>query len=193
MNRIYIKLSVVCFGALIVTNALTAEQATKAARVAKQEIAETKPIIKISKAVAALNPTRGNKVSGIVHFTQVDGGVRIVADVEGLYPGKHGFHIHEYGDCSAPDAASAGGHFNPGHRRHGSPDSAERHAGDLGNLVADSHGNAHYERIDPVIQLDGPDSIVGRSIIVHANADDYTSQPSGNAGGRISCGVIEAQ
>lgn len=145
----------------------------------------------VKKAVASLRPTQGNKAQGTVTFTAVDGGVLVVADVDNLEPGKHGFHIHEFGDCSSPDGASAGSHFNPGGKKHGGPDHAERHAGDLGNIVADEKGHAHYERVDKVIKLDGPDTIVGRSVIVHANEDDFKSQPTGNAGGRLACGVIE--
>ena len=144
----------------------------------------------VTKAVATLSPTKGTDVSGVVTFTKVDGGVKIVADVTGLTPGQHGFHIHEFGDCSAPDAASAGGHFNPTHMQHGGPDSEMRHAGDFGNLDADASGRAHYERVDKVISLDGPGSIIGHAVIVHANADDLKSQPSGNAGARVACGVI---
>ena len=145
----------------------------------------------IKEARAVLNPTKGNRAQGLVVFTQVEGGVKIVADVDFLEPGKHGFHIHEFGDCSSPDGSSAGGHFNPSHKKHGAPDGVERHAGDLGNIVADDKGRGHYERIDTVIKLNGPDTIVGRSVIVHANADDFTTQPTGNAGGRVACGVIE--
>lgn len=152
---------------------------------------ETAVITKSVKASCILNPTQGNKVQGVVTFTKVEGGVKIVAVVSNLTPGQHGFHIHEFGDCSAPDGSSAGGHFNPKNVQHGAPDALERHAGDLGNLVADDHGNAHYERIDKVIRLEGPDTIIGRSVVVHANADDFKTQPTGNAGGRQACGVIE--
>lgn len=143
------------------------------------------------KAVALLSPTKGNKAQGAVSFIALENGVKIIADVDYLTPGKHGFHIHEFGDCSSPDGASMGGHFNPKRAKHGGPDSLQRHAGDLGNLVADELGHAHYERIDSFIQLTGSESIVGRSIAIHANADDYVSQPSGNSGGIISCGVID--
>jgi len=146
---------------------------------------------KPKKAVAVLHPTKDNRAMGYVTFTEVPGGVRIVADVESLQPGQHGFHIHEFGDCSAPDGSSAGGHFNPTKTQHGSPDTVDRHAGDLGNIVADVKGHAHYDRVDTVIKLDGPDTIIGRSVIVHANADDFKTQPTGNAGGRVACGVIE--
>jgi len=143
-----------------------------------------------TKAVAVLSPTKDSSVAGTVTFTKVDGGVKIVADVTGLTPGLHGFHIHEFGDCSAPDATSAGGHFNPHHMQHGGPDAAMRHAGDFGNLEADASGKAHYERVDSMISFDGADSIIGHGVIVHAKADDLTSQPSGNAGARVACGAI---
>lgn len=145
----------------------------------------------VTKARAFLTPTKGNQTQGLVTFTAVNGGVKIVADIDHLTPGKHGFHIHEFGDCSAPDGSSAGGHFNPSGSKHGAPDGLERHAGDLGNLVADDKGHAHYERIDTVIELIGPNTIIGRSVIVHSMPDDFITQPTGNAGGRVACGVIE--
>jgi Cu-Zn family superoxide dismutase len=144
-----------------------------------------------NKAVATLQPTKGNQVAGTVTFTKEEGGVRVVADLTGLTPGEHGFHIHEKGDCSDPEAKSAGGHFNPGKHQHAGPDAAERHAGDLGNITADASGKAHYDRLDKQIELDGPDRIVGRSVIVHEKVDDLKTQPTGNAGARVACGVIE--
>ena len=144
----------------------------------------------VTKATAVLSSTKGSTVAGLVTFTKVEGGVNIVADVTGLAPGKHGFHIHEFGDCSAPDASSAGGHFNPHHSEHGAPDAALRHAGDFGNLEADESGKAHYERVDKIISLNGTDSIVGHAVIVHEKADDLKTQPTGNAGARAACGVI---
>lgn len=145
---------------------------------------------RISRAVAVLHPTRGNTAQGIVTFTKEKGGVRVVADIEGLTPGKHGFHIHEYGDCSAPDGTSAGGHFNPEGKPHGAPTSQNRHVGDLGNIAADAEGKAHFEWTDPLIAFTGTRSIIGRAIIVHVDEDDLKSQPTGNAGPRIACGVI---
>ena len=144
----------------------------------------------VTKAVAVLSPTKGSNVSGTVTFTQVNGGVRIVADVTGLTPGEHAFHIHEFGDCSAPDATSAGGHFNPRHMQHGAPDASVRHAGDFGNLEANGAGKAHYDRVDKMISLNGAESIVGRGVIVHEKVDDFITQPTGNAGARVACGVI---
>lgn len=146
----------------------------------------------VTQAIAEINPASGSQVHGRVVFKQEEKGVRIVAEITGLSPGEHGFHIHEKGDCSAPDGSSAGGHFNPKSMPHAGPDASMRHAGDLGNLVADAQGKAQYERLDTVIQLNGDDTIVGRGIIVHEKADDFTTQPTGNAGGRIGCGVIKA-
>jgi len=144
----------------------------------------------IYKAVAVLHPTEGNNVTGTVYFNRTQKGIKITADVKGLSPGKHGFHIHAFGDCTAPDGTSAGGHFNPENQPHAGPDQAKRHVGDLGNIEADNSGNAHYERTDSHLKFDGRDSIIGRGVIVHAGEDDLVSQPSGNAGPRVACGVI---
>src|SRR5437868_6859010 len=105
-----------------------------------------------AKAIAVLHPTSGSNVSGTVTFTTSGNIVKVVADITGLTPGKHGFHIHEFGDCSDPKAASAGGHFNPAHEQHGAPDSSERHAGDLDNIEADASGKAHLELTDSVMK-----------------------------------------
>ena len=156
----------------------------------KSETKESAAMNAPTRAVAVLHPTAGNEVSGIVTFTTTDKGLKIVADLEGLTPGKHGFHIHEYGDCSALDATSAGGHFNPFNKNHGAPTSMDRHAGDLGNITADETGKAHLDWTDPILKLGGPNSIIGRAVIVHANEDDLHSQPTGNAGPRVACGVI---
>lgn len=148
------------------------------------------PVTVSKKAFAVLNPKEKSEVVGAVTFTQVDGGVRIVADVGGLTPGKHGFHLHEKGDCSAEDGSSAGGHFNPTNKKHGGPESAERHVGDLGNLEANQDGFAHYDRVDTMITLDGVNSIIGKSVVVHEKEDDLKTDPTGNSGKRLSCGVI---
>jgi superoxide dismutase, Cu-Zn family len=144
----------------------------------------------ISSAICILSPTKGSNVEGIVKFKQTEEGISIIADVEGLTPGKHGFHVHEYGDCSSLDGKSAGGHFNPENKKHGAPDDSERHVGDFGNLVADENGKAHYERIDTFISFSGINNIIGRAIIIHAGEDDLVTQPTGNAGSRLACGVI---
>jgi Cu-Zn family superoxide dismutase len=151
---------------------------------------ETRSSTAITKAVAVLRSASGSNVRGVVTFTKVEGGVRVVADIEGLTPGEHGFHVHEFGDCSAASAASAGGHFNPHNTLHGCPETAQHHGGDLGNIAADASGIAHYDRVDKLITLNGTDSIIGRSVIVHEKADDLNSQPTGNAGARVGCGLI---
>lgn len=146
----------------------------------------------LQMAYAELQPTEGNDVHGTVTFTAAPGGVRVSASLMGLTEGQHGFHVHETGDCSAPDASSAGGHFAPGGTPHGAPTdpSDQRHSGDLGNIEADASGNASYERVDEVMTLSGPNSIIGKAVVVHADPDDLESQPSGNAGARLACGVI---
>jgi Cu-Zn family superoxide dismutase len=144
----------------------------------------------ITKAIATIYPTQGNNARGTVVFTQEAGGVRVVVTLSGLPPGEHGLHIHEFGDASAPDGTSAGGHFNPTARPHAGPDDMERHAGDLGNVTADASGNASVNRLDTHLTLSGAGSIIGRGVVVHEKVDDLKSQPTGNAGGRIGIGVI---
>ncbi|MGM0669985.1 MAG: superoxide dismutase family protein [Gemmatimonadota bacterium] len=144
----------------------------------------------VTQAVAVLHPTEGNEVSGIVHFVDSGAGIRVIADVEGLSPGPHGFHVHQFGDCSAPDGTSAGGHFDPDDMPHGAPTDTERHVGDLGNISADDMGVAHFEWTDTLLSFRGTHSIVGRGVIVHAQEDDFTTQPTGDAGPRLACGVI---
>lgn len=143
-----------------------------------------------TKAVAVIHPTKGNTVNGIVTFTSVNGEVRIVAEIDGLKPGEHGFHIHEFGDCSAANASSAGEHFNPTHKKHGCPNSPEHHVGDMGNIIADEKGHGKYDLINKDIKFEGSNSIIGRSVIVHEGQDDCTTQPTGNSGARLGCGVI---
>lgn len=147
-----------------------------------------------ARATASLQSTKGNKTYGEVTFEQVGSKVRVIAQVVGLKPNQeHGFHIHEKGDCSSGDGMSAGGHFNPAGKPHGAPGSAERHAGDLPNLKADAKGRETLTiEVDGITVTPGPNSIVGRGLIVHANPDDYKTQPTGNAGARLACAVIEA-
>lgn len=144
----------------------------------------------VTKAIAVLSPTQGSSVAGKVTLTKVEGGIKVSAHVTGLKPGAHGFHIHEFGDCTAPDGASAGGHFNPAGAPHAGPKDAHRHAGDLGNIEANAEGAATLEYVDAGIAFDGAESVLGRGVIVHANPDDFKTQPTGNAGGRVACGVI---
>ena len=145
------------------------------------------------KVEAVLKPTQGNSVSGIVSFRQDSDAVVVRAQVAGLTPGAHGFHIHEKGDCSAPDATSAGGHFNPSGKPHGSPDHADHHVGDMPQLMADASGNARLTARLAGLALDGGNGIIGRGVIVHAAPDDFKTQPTGNSGARVACGVVVAQ
>jgi len=144
------------------------------------------------RATAQLQPTKGNKTFGEATFEERDGKVHVVVYVQGLKPGQeHGLHIHEVGDCSSGDGMSTKGHFNPfgkPHSHHGTP---ERHAGDLPALKAGSDGRAKVDvMLDVIAIAAGPASIVGRGLIVHADPDDFKTQPTGNAGARIACGVI---
>lgn len=156
-------------------------------------IADTAMAVPVA-AVANLQPTTGSNVSGTVTFTEEEGGIRIVANVTGLPEGEHGFHVHEFGDCG-DDGNAAGGHYAPLGSQHGAPEATpgQRHVGDFGNLTADASGTATYDRLDQVIAFSGERSIVGKALIVHADPDDLTTQPSGNAGSRLACGIIEMQ
>ena len=145
----------------------------------------------ITELVSVLHPTAGNTVNGVVRFFETEQGVRVVAEVYDLAPNTtHGFHIHEYGDCSALDGTTAGGHFNPQDAPHGGPDSEQRHVGDLGNITVDENGFAQLDITDDMIAFEGENSIIGRGIIVHAGEDDLETQPTGAAGERLACGVI---
>ena len=144
-----------------------------------------------SGAVANLEATQGSSVKGTVTFEEVDEKVRVTATLSGLRAGKHGFHIHDKGDCSARDASSAGGHYNPDNLKHGSPEFSERHTGDLGNLEADVYGQASLTRTYDLLSLEGAKAIVGKAVIVHVEVDDFRTQPTGDAGARVACGVIE--
>ena len=143
------------------------------------------------KATAKLEPTKGNSANGTVTFAQRGDKVVVEARVAGLPPGNHGFHIHEKGDCSSGDGMSAGGHFNPRGKPHAAPTTPDRHAGDLPMLVADAAGNATLVVEIDVITIGGGDTdIVGRGLIVHKDPDDFMTQPTGNSGARLACGVI---
>lgn len=144
-------------------------------------------------AEADLGPTQGNLTSGKVRFSTVADGVKVSARLSGLKPlQEHGFHVHEKGDCSSPDGMSAGGHFNPLGQPHGHHAAGARHVGDMPNVKSDANGNAEVEFTVKGVELatGGAADILGKAVIVHANPDDYTSQPAGNAGPRLACGVI---
>lgn len=151
------------------------------------------PVSSAREAVANLASASGSLVSGRLVLVPMGTGVHLTGEVGGLQPGSsHGFHIHEKGDCSAADGSSAGGHFNPAAQPHGRAGHGAHHAGDADNLVADGNGVARVDmHLDGVTLGDGgPADIAGRAIVVHAAADDYRSQPAGNAGARVACGVI---
>lgn len=154
---------------------------------------QTMPMPPPPSAVALLQAKSNSSVGGSVSFAQEGAKVRVIAKVTGLKPGQeHGFHVHEKGDCSAPDAMSAGGHFNPGGHPHG-PQGAAHHGGDLPSLKADGGGNANASfLIDGVVIGSGSNDLMGKAVVVHAMPDDYMTQPTGNSGGRIACGVIAA-
>ncbi len=174
------KLTMVAAALLVSTLLLTAAEGEKAAGP--------------KKAICVLTPTHksGGHVQGTVTFTQKDDGIEITGEITGLTPGKHGFHIPEFGDMSSADGMATGGHFNPGGHKHGGPEDTDRHAGDFGNIEAGADGKATIKMTDKAISLSGPNSILGRALIVHAKQDDLKSQPSGNAGDRIAQGVIGA-
>jgi len=143
----------------------------------------------VATALADLFPTEGNETNGNVTFEETNGTVKIVVEVSGLAPGKHGIHIHE-GDCSSPDASSAGGHLNPGNIQHGAPDSPAHHAGDLGNIEADAEGNASFQiTVDFISLTEGPNSVVGKAVVVEADEDDF--DPARSDGVRLVCGVVD--
>lgn len=143
-----------------------------------------------TKAVAVLVPTEGMEVSGTIMFEQAGDGVKVTGEVKGLTPGKHGFHIHEFGDLTSADGKSAGGHFNPTNHEHAAPDAEMHHAGDLGNIEANAEGVATIEITEEALKMSGPTSILGRGLVVHAGEDDLKSQPSGEAGARAAVAVI---
>jgi Cu-Zn family superoxide dismutase len=141
--------------------------------------------------VALLTPTQGNDVKGVVVFESAAGGVKVTGVIGGLEPGsKHGFHVHQFGDCSAPDASSAGDHYSPTKSEHGGI-TPPRHAGDLGNIEADAKGIATVDVTVPNVSTTGGAApLVGRGLIVHAKADDLKTQPTGDSGARVACGVL---
>jgi Cu-Zn family superoxide dismutase len=144
-------------------------------------------------AVAKLEPRSGSTVTGSITFTQIGDVVRITGEVTGHTKGPKGFHIHEKGDCSAADGMSTGGHFNPHKHKHGGPYDPVKHSGDLGNLVFNDQGAVKINVVvgDISVSKDRADGIVGRAVVVHAAADDFKTDPTGNAGGRVACGVIK--
>lgn len=175
--------------------AAEADRAAESATTAPPTTAQTSDTMAAATATAALQPTAGNETAGELRFAVVNGRVEVTGTVTGLPAGgTHGFHVHETGDCSAPDATSAGGHFNPGGTPHGRVGQGAHHAGDSDNITAGTDGTAQVNGWLEGVTIGGggADDIVGKGVIVHKDADDYATQPTGNAGDRLACGVIEA-
>ena len=146
-----------------------------------------------TKAICIIIPLGKSKVHGTVYFTQKGDTVHVKGKISGLTPGKHGFHVHEFGDLSdMQKGLSTGGHFNPEGLPHGGRKADKRHVGDLGNVTADDKGVATLDFTDKLISLHGKHSILGRGLIVHEKEDDEMTQPTGDAGGRVGGGVIGA-
>jgi Cu-Zn family superoxide dismutase len=143
----------------------------------------------VTHAIAQLHATSGSSVKGKVAFTKVASGIHVHAEISGLTPGEHGFHIHEYGVWSE-DGMASGAHYNPTMQKHAGIDAPKRHVGDLGNITANSNGNATLDVDDEHLSLHGAHSILGRGVVVHEKADDLRTQPSGNAGARLAVGVV---
>lgn len=167
---------------------VAASDAPEAAEAPEESEPEGAPDVERARAILVSIGESG--VSGEILFEDVEEGVRITGRVEGLEPGLHGFHVHRYGDLSdRSSGASAGDHFAPEGSPHGRPSDEERHVGDLGNIEAGEDGVATIDMLDDLIALDGPRSIVGRAVVVHAQADQFT-QPAGDAGDRVAFAVI---
>ncbi|MDC7806913.1 superoxide dismutase family protein [Luteimonas sp BLCC-B24] len=173
-----------------------AAEADRAGETATSTPATETPAAAAAGASAMLEPTEGNQTRGELRFAAVGDRIEVTGTISGL-PGNstHGFHVHETGDCSAPDATSAGGHFNPAGTEHGRVGQDAHHAGDSDNITADAEGNATVQGwLEGATVGDGAATdIVGKAVIVHADADDYVTQPTGNAGDRLACGVIAAR
>ncbi|MFN8389459.1 MAG: superoxide dismutase family protein [Bdellovibrionota bacterium] len=144
-------------------------------------------------AEVTLEPKSGSSVKGTLELSEAGGSLKMSGTLSGLTPGKHGFHVHEVGDCSAPDASSAGGHFNPGKGPHAGPTDTPHHLGDLGNIDADSSGMAKVAAESKELHLSGDNSIIGKAVVVHKGEDDLKTQPSGGSGDRVACGVVRAK
>lgn len=146
----------------------------------------------MNKVSAKLEAKSGSKVQGTIIFQEYAPKVRVFGEVRGLTPGKHGIHVHTNGDCESPDAMSAGDHYSPYGGRHHTPTSPDRHLGDFGNILAGPDGVAHVDMVieGVTLALIGANSIIDRALVIHANEDDF-SDPTGNSGARIACGIIE--
>jgi Cu-Zn family superoxide dismutase len=148
------------------------------------------PVVEPEIVAAQLSGPGG--VAGVVTFTeQPGGGVQVVTRVQGATAGPHGLHLHQGASCDGPDFQSAGDHFNPTSASHGGPDSPQRHAGDFGNVEVGADGTGTADVVAQTLNIEGPNGAIGHAVILHAQADDLTTQPSGNSGARVACGVVE--
>jgi len=144
----------------------------------------------VTRGVAKLQPTEGSNVTGLITFEKTGDGMHVSGKIEGLTPGKHGFHIHDFGDITSADGKAAGGHFNPTGAPHAGMDTEMRHVGDMGNVEADADGVANVDVTNAGLSFEGKTSILGRGLVVHAGTDDLKTQPSGDAGARAAVAVI---
>lgn len=174
------------------TPAATSNTALPTADSSTPASAAALPAAGAKQVEVTIEPKSGSKISGKATFVEVPDGVKVTLALANVPPGDHGAHVHEKGDCSAPDGSSAGGHFNPAGAPHALPNTNPRHLGDLGNITVDSNGKGTLEIVATGANLkpNDPNSFLGRSIIIHEKKDDG-GQPTGNAGGRIGCGEIK--
>ncbi|MCA6074784.1 superoxide dismutase family protein [Fulvivirga sedimenti] len=195
----YLSRSIYVLGFLIVFGACSTSTKEEAAATDDMttELAEEMEVPAAPMAMASMSPASGSNVTGTITFTQTgDNTVQMDIEINHLVPGSHAIHLHEKGDCSADDASSAGGHWNPSGVDHGNRmGDGMHHAGDIINLEAgaDSTATNSLEITGWTIGGDSATNILNHAVIIHAGADDFTSQPSGAAGGRVSCGVIREQ
>jgi Cu-Zn family superoxide dismutase len=146
------------------------------------------------EATAKLESKSGSTVTGEADFKEKSGGVEITVEIKGAKPGPHGVHLHDKGDCSAADASSAGGHFNPDSKTHGAPNADPHHAGDFGNMTVGANGTGKLKlTVKGLTVAPGPNSVVGHALVIHADPDDMKTQPSGNSGARVACGVVQLE
>lgn len=194
MRKWHHGMTLAAVGLILLVGCAKKQEATQSAEgtTAAPAATEAAPVVKASVATASLKSADGAD-HGTVTFTQNGDQTTVVADVVGVPPGLHGFHVHEAGECTPPDFKSAGGHFNPTGAIHGAPTDPEHHAGDLGNIEVAQDGSGHLQLASNMLTVEpGPNSVVGKSVILHAGEDDFVSQPSGGAGNRWACGVISS-
>lgn len=188
------RISLILLAVFALTMTTSCKQDKKETKVNDQEVTREVPVKEVIKLQVALEPKSDSKVKGNAVFTEEDGAVTMVVVLDGLKEGEHAIHLHEKADCSAADGTSSGGHWNPTNQPHGKWGSADGyHKGDIGNLKADANGNATLTMTTDEWCIgcgDANKDIIGKAIIVHEGIDDFKTQPTGDAGGRVSCGGI---